>query len=172
MISRSEPLSAANAAQLFRATVDPKRIGDVLNVIMTCAEGKDHSIAALDDKTRAKIELEYRQLVLSYGIGRARAQGLNCYQLDLGPLSTSQECMEAMRLIAQHQHLMTTEQAADLRATVLAASQILRTKAGEDLLDEIENAGGIVEYVGVNERREAVLSRLDRRLQEEEGRGN
>lgn len=171
MISRSEPISAANAAQLFRSTVDPARIQTVLDVIMTCAEGRDAGLVTLDEKTRAKLELEYRQLVLSYGIGRARAQGLVCYRLDLGPLESLPDCAAAMRTIAEHQHEMTTEQAADLRATVLASAQILRSQAGEALLEEIESAGGIVEFAGVGESSDAILARMRRRL-EDDANGN
>lgn len=141
MISRPEPMSAAAAASLFRSAVDGKSIAEVLDRIMECAEGDAPDFAGLEDKERARLQLEYRRLVLSYGIGRARAQGLVCFKLDLGDLGTLDGCVAAMQAIAANQHEMTTEQSRDLRATVLASAQILRSQAGESLLTAIEEHG-------------------------------
>lgn len=172
MISRPEPMSAAAAASLFRSAVDGKSIAEVLDRIMECAKGQAPDFAGLDDKERAKLQLEYRRLVLSYGIGRARAQGLVCFELDLGDLSTLDGCVAAMQAIAANQHEMTTEQARDLRETVTAAASILRSRAGEAILEEIESAGGIVEFAGVGESRESILGRIGRRLEGDDHRGN
>jgi hypothetical protein len=164
MISRSEPMSAANAAELFRSAVSGKRMSDVLDRIMGCAEGRDAGVNALDEKVREKLLLEYRQLVLSYGIGRARAQGLVCYRLDLGDLSTLDGCKAALQAIAEHQHYMTTEQAADLRATVVAAAGIIRSQAGEALLDSLEEHEGEIVFARAGATKAEILDQIGRQL--------
>lgn len=136
-----EPMTPVEASNLFRNTVDRTRMEQLRDLILHRAlgEGLEH----LGDKDRETLHLQWVNLATAYGWGKPRSQDKPTARVKMGKLDSIDACVVALRRIAEAQATatITQDEAADLRATVTAAGQLHRSKAGEDLLARIEEEG-------------------------------
>ena len=162
-----EPLSPTNAAASFRAFTSAQ---DAMAIHRHIVGAAAYATGVEDDP---KLRKAYVELAARYLWSPIKAQTPTA-RIELGDLSTMDECLDALRTIAhaQAEDHMSVEAVEGALKVVERAMHVHRSQTAERALEALEDAGGVPFFLSAGQSADENGSRLAAFLKAQEGAEN